>query len=183
MDAAFLRSALVSLTVHGLVLAPLGAPAVLRPATVEVQTGVSSLELTFVPSPPRRVDEPSADGVRAMEPSVEHPPTDRRLPQAPSAAQAGAATPRHGPGWRNPAPPYPWLARLNGWEGTVVVRARVAPSGLAAAASVVRSSGFTVLDEAALTSVRRWRFAPASRGRQPVVSQVEIPIVFRLARE
>ena len=37
-----------------------------------------------------------------------------------------------------------------------------------------------VLDDAALQTVRRWRFVPARRGDTPVESWVDVPIIFRL---
>jgi protein TonB len=44
------------------------------------------------------------------------------------------------------------------------------------------SSGFSVLDEAALDAVRTWRFSPGRRGETPVAMWVEIPILFELQR-
>lgn len=92
-----------------------------------------------------------------------------------------ATTPRHDPAYlRNPRPIYPSQARRRGFEGKVLIRAQVAASGECAGATVSRSSGHAVLDEAALTAVRQWRFVPASRGGRAVAADVEIPIVFRL---
>jgi protein TonB len=44
------------------------------------------------------------------------------------------------------------------------------------------SSGFTVLDEAALEAVRNWHFSPGRRGDTPLAMWVEIPISFELQR-
>jgi len=69
---------------------------------------------------------------------------------------------------------YPPVARLNGLEGKVIVRFGVDSSGKPVGIEVMQSSGFDVLDEAAVTSVSR--SAPL-----PVVDfVVKIPVVFDL---
>jgi protein TonB len=43
-----------------------------------------------------------------------------------------------------------------------------------------KSSGSTLLDDAALSGVKGWRFAPARKGLEPIEEWVRVPIVFRL---
>jgi len=81
---------------------------------------------------------------------------------------------------RNPAPPYPHQARRQGWEGTVVLRIYVQADGVPSSVEIVRSSGHSVLDDAALRTLRRWKFSPAKLAGQPVSATVEIPISFKL---
>jgi protein TonB len=81
---------------------------------------------------------------------------------------------------RNPAPAYPRASRLAGQQGQVVLKVLVGAQGSAVSVAVQRSSGFERLDDAALNSVRQWRFAPAKRGEQAVEAWVLVPIVFRL---
>lgn len=50
---------------------------------------------------------------------------------------------------------YPLAARRRHWEGTAVVRLRLAADGSLLNAQLVRDTGFAVLDEAALGMVRR----------------------------
>ena len=80
----------------------------------------------------------------------------------------------------NPKPPYPLAARRQGAEGRVVLRAQVLEDGRCAEVRIVRSSGHTLLDESALSAVRRWRFVPATRAGTPVAASVDVPISFRL---
>ncbi|HUO96364.1 MAG TPA: TonB family protein [Steroidobacteraceae bacterium] len=77
-------------------------------------------------------------------------------------------------------PPYPAAARRLGEQGVVVVRVLVGIDGTVARAEVATSSGSPRLDNAALASVRRWRFAPASSGSGPIESWTSLRVVFRL---
>jgi periplasmic protein TonB len=80
----------------------------------------------------------------------------------------------------NPKPSYPLAARRQGAEGRVVLRAQVLEDGRCAAVRIVHSSGHALLDESALSTVRRWRFVPATRAGTPVAASVDVPISFRL---
>ena len=45
---------------------------------------------------------------------------------------------------------------------------------------IKKSSGFRLLDQAAIKAVRHWKFQPGRIGDLPVESKVEIPIKFSL---
>ncbi len=79
-----------------------------------------------------------------------------------------------------PKPTYPDFARRLGHEGRVVIRVQVLSSGAVGTASIERSSGYAVLDEAALATIKRWRFRPAQRAGQPVDATLNVPITFKL---
>jgi protein TonB len=64
----------------------------------------------------------------------------------------------------------------------VIVNVEVDADGRAADVSLSRSSGFPLLDQAALEAVRRWTFEPAREGGFPVASRVDVPVRFSLAR-
>lgn len=101
-----------------------------------------------------------------------------------SQARSGAyAPPRAGrQGGINPIPRYPRIARKNGWQGRVLLAVSVGRDGRATSVRVRRSSGHAVLDRAALSTVRRWRFTPARRGAVTVAGMAVVPITFRLTR-
>jgi protein TonB len=82
----------------------------------------------------------------------------------------------------NPPPAYPRLARQRGWQGEVLLQVRVGSSGQVLAARVERSTGYPVLDRAALQAVLDWHFQPARRGPLAVESEVRVPVRFRLER-
>jgi periplasmic protein TonB len=85
--------------------------------------------------------------------------------------------------FKNSAPVYPRLARERGYEGEVVLKVEVLQNGNCSLAAVKKSSGYGILDEAAVKAVRGWKFKPAMRGAQAFTSTIEVPIVFRLKSE
>ena len=79
------------------------------------------------------------------------------------------------------APPdYPERAWRKGWQGTTLLRVLVNNRGSSETVEISRSSGFSILDGAAVEAVQSWRFRPAHDGRKTVKSWVKVPIVFRL---
>lgn len=56
------------------------------------------------------------------------------------------------------APIYPESARRRNFEGLVIVELEVLPTGDVTNVKTIKSSGFKVLDEAALSSVKKWKF-------------------------
>lgn len=77
-------------------------------------------------------------------------------------------------------PPYPQIAREQGWEGTVVLRLQVDRRGMVTSVTTQKSSGFPLLDESAKQSVKSWRFEPAKDGEFPIPVTVDLPIRFDL---
>jgi len=81
---------------------------------------------------------------------------------------------------KNPEPDYPALSKRLGEEGRVLLRVLVTPDGLAEQVEVRQSSGHARLDQAALTTVKRWRFTPARRGEERLAAWVLVPLSFQL---
>ncbi|MDO8374913.1 MAG: energy transducer TonB [Polaromonas sp.] len=78
-------------------------------------------------------------------------------------------------------PEYPPAALRQEQQGQVMVKLRVLASGAAADVQVRSSSGFALLDEAALRYLRTARFVPArDRSGLAVDSLVIVPIRFVL---
>jgi len=80
----------------------------------------------------------------------------------------------------NPRPVYPELARQRGQEGQVVLLVHVDIRGNPTNVSVEASSEHTLLDQAALRAIQRWKFNPASRNGEAVPGTVRVPVTFRL---
>lgn len=81
-----------------------------------------------------------------------------------------------------PAPRYPKLALKRRQSGEVLVRVMVAATGQIVTTKVVRSSGFKLLDQAALHSVSRWQFEPWRLDGIAQRSWVEVPVDFTIKR-
>jgi len=80
----------------------------------------------------------------------------------------------------NPGPAYPYLSRKAREEGVVTLKVLVGTDGRAKQLQVEESSGFDRLDKAALKTVRKWRFLPATQAGQPREAWVLVPVTFSL---
>ncbi|MEX1152303.1 TonB family protein [Parvibaculum sp.] len=80
-----------------------------------------------------------------------------------------------------PRPPvYPRRARDLAQEGIATIRVLLDTAGNAREIVVWRSSGFVLLDHAALTAARGWQYEPERRNGKPVDAWVQIPVRFAL---
>ncbi len=96
--------------------------------------------------------------------------------QAASIGASGGA----GGAMGNKPPRYPKAARKLGYEGIVTLLVFVDAAGQAQDVAVQASSGYAMLDEAAVKAIRQWRFEPARRFGMAVEGSVLVPIVFDL---
>ncbi len=148
---------------------------------------------------PKVVPVKTATALLTSEPS---PAPSVQQTKAASAAPAtyGAPTPSSNPGdtigttsdstpifvmqahYRSPPTParYPKRARDLNQEGEVLLHVRLDNLGNAEEITVWRSSGFVLLDNAALAAARRWQFEPERRNGRPVFARVQIPVRFAL---
>lgn len=98
---------------------------------------------------------------------------------------AQTAVPSTAPGYHlgaveTPAPDYPFAARKRRRQGLVLVQLDVGADGRVDRVVLLESSGDSTLDEAAMTTLGRWRLRPASENNRPVPGRVEVPVRFRL---
>ncbi|KRI01045.1 energy transducer TonB [Curvibacter sp. PAE-UM] len=80
----------------------------------------------------------------------------------------------------NPKPSYPPLSRRLGEQGKVVVRVLIGVDGTAQQAEIRSSSGYDRLDQAALATVRSWRYVPGRRNGMAEAMWFNVPINFVL---
>jgi len=149
--------------------------------------------------PPRAAAAPDKDPVSTMRsrpapPPEPQPPASKApgpgvgasastLPDSDQRAAVTDAPPLHTsvPLYAlNPAPDYPMLARRRNYEGTVILDVFVDPQGRPLQVKLRQSSGYSVLDQSAAATVRRWRFEPARRGAQAIEMWVRVPVRFEL---
>ncbi|MCE4364735.1 energy transducer TonB [Xanthomonas hortorum] len=94
-------------------------------------------------------------------------------------ASAPAVAPTELAALKTPPPEYlPQLA-CAGVGGTSVLRVVIGTEGTPTDVSLAQSSGQPVLDEAAQTRVREWKFKPATRNGQPVPQTIQVPVAFK----
>lgn len=146
-----------------------------------IPTPTATPEPTPTPTPtPKPTPKPTPRPTPAPHPVAT--PAPRPPKPEPPAAPRGRLIEAQPDTASNPPPRYPDLARRNGWEGEVIVRAQVNAAGRVTSASVLTKSRYAVLDKAAVDAVRRWRFRPRTVGGQAVEAAVEVPVNFSLRR-
>ncbi len=127
------------------------------------------------PPPPKPVAKPQPKPVQATPtppaPPAAAPPASTG-PRAISASQVAYLS--------NPPPLYPARALRNREQGSVLVFVIIDSAGRPAQVTMSKSSGHPLLDEAALSAVRGWRFRAQTENGVPVSVQVNIPVNFVL---
>jgi TonB family protein len=192
----FVFGALVSVGIHVVIICvPISSIApVFRvrelPGSIEVSLGIHQgiLERTSAKSiaakpPQQKIDSAGLESspppeAQAKAPGTEEGTSGRKNPDF--SGDSALATPRYG---GNPKPPYPEIARLKGYEGTVRLAVEVLVSGRVGGVWVKGSSGYEVLDFSALKTVKDWRFIPAQFAGVPVKSTVIVPVTFQLTNQ
>jgi len=114
-------------------------------------------------------------------------PTERNAPATAPSIESQVAIPKVGDEEQTPPqfvsnrpPAYPPAAIARRWEGTVLLRLFVSSRGEIARVEILRSSGHSLLDQAAATAVAGWKAEPARRGGYAVASVEKLPVRFRL---
>ncbi|MFK0313037.1 energy transducer TonB [Pseudomonas sp. NPDC090233] len=158
---------------------PAPAPPVVEPPPPVVD------ELAAKPKPkPKPVSKPVAKQPPKPQPKPVEAPPPAPAPvaaPAPPAPPAPVTPPSANAAYlKNPAPEYPQMALRRGWEGTVLLRVEVLPSGKPGQIQIQKSSGRDALDAAALAAVKRWSFVPAKQGDVAQAGWVSVPIDFKL---
>ena len=147
------------------------APQLTVSPSTEVATA-SEVALPAAPEPPPRKDE--------IVPSSGVP----RAPAAPSPSVHGPITVLATPRYRsNPRPEYPIASRRRHEEGEVRLTITVSADGRPLRVSLAKSSGHSLLDQAAIEAVRGWTFEPARASEIAVPSEVVVPVRFSLSQE
>jgi protein TonB len=75
-------------------------------------------------------------------------------------------------------PSYPRRAIQRGWQGVVIVEAVVDKTGQPKEARVYKSSGFQLLDKAAIKAVKKWEFDIANAVNLNRYALVRVPVNF-----
>lgn len=134
------------------------------------------------PAPPKPASRPAAKPTNVSRAATAPDAGNAAVTQQATTAPGESIVWEGHPRYRIPPKPavYPPRAVELGQQGEVLVRVRLEPDGTAAEIRLWRSSGFGLLDRAALAAVHGWHFHPAMRGGRPVAAWVEIPVRFHL---
>jgi TonB family protein len=90
------------------------------------------------------------------------------------AAQPPAASPKEYARYAA-RPEYPLEARRHHMEGRGIFAMHIRPNGTVASVEIVKSTGYAVLDGAAISALRQWRFHP-----KPFKRVVTTPMSFTI---
>lgn len=164
-------------------IVPKSEPVKPQPQPIRQEPRQPVVKQQVIPEPQvEPAPEPVKQAVNPVPEAVKPAPEPVKPAPAPSPAKNEPVTEAKGyAGYlNNPAPEYPEAALERGWEGQVLLRVKVQPSGKPSEVSVKTGSGRKALDDAAVRTVKRWTFSPALRGTTPVEGWVDVPIVFQL---
>lgn len=172
-----------------------------RPKEIEVQSKPMSdedpiMDFQKAPTEPK-LDLPEARHFREPQTDFELPKRARlsmaRKIETPRSEQTTSATevsnPSDAPSEPSPIqginkpPPYPRVARVRAWEGAVTLAIEIRQDGTAGDIRIESSSGYQVLDQAAVDAARAWRFNPARHNGQAVSATLKIKVEFKLTEE
>ena len=201
------HAALLWLALHGLSTPPLSGPSehlilasvvaeipnmpATRPAPAPTQLtqrphAQALPQTTAVPTAPSPVaataaaeSTPSANTANTATASTA--PPSAQAPSVRTASPAVVVLPSSDADYlNNPAPVYPRMSRRMGEQGTVLVRVLISADGRAEQAEIRTSSGYARLDEAALDTVKRWRYVPGKRAGTAEAMWFNVPVRFVL---
>lgn len=156
--------------------APAAAP------TPTVARPKAARESTATPRAPKAATRGVKKAPEGQTASLGTPNGGERLGRSDTDENGGLLNINLNPRFRSPPPPpvYPRQSIERDEEGVVLVRALVDPMGAPQRVLVVKSSGFPLLDEAALAAVQKWRFEPMIREGRASAAWVQVPVRFRL---
>ena len=183
------------------------APATKPPTIHKPAPAPSPPTVAKVPAPASPPPEPPPPKTMAVEPPLPPPPRPKPVakPATPRKPTVAATPARQSlpmefgsfggpsvvvqtknknvvtttrPDQGNLAPPYPPAAYRRGEAGTVALWIYVAADGFVDHVKVVKSSGYPLLDQAAVSRLRTWHFTAATQGGNPVPSIYKIAVTF-----
>jgi len=171
-----------------------------RTKTIEATLEASDPEREIPPKAEAKIFSPTGSGIQAVRPAL---PADtafikktHRVPHGFPEPTTTAAMPPDSPDEdtlsgavlkiarplykRNTSPPYPSRARRMGYEGIVMLKVLVDENGRVDDLTLLESSGYAILDQAALSAVKKWLFEPGTESGMKKKMWVKIPIRFQL---
>jgi protein TonB len=147
------------------------------PQSVVAASPLASVAPTAAPSEPSALAPAAATAATstgALSASAGSPPaasTGTAAPRAPALELPSSDADY----LNNPRPAYPPLSKRLREEGKVVIRTLIGVDGTAQQAQIKQSSGFERLDQAALATALKWRYAPGKRSGVAEAMWFDVP--------
>ncbi|HSV79612.1 MAG TPA: energy transducer TonB [Ramlibacter sp.] len=151
---------------------PVVKPKVQRPAPAPAPQPIATPSLPPTPAAPTGVTEAQPAPAPITAPVAVAP-----APPAPPKVELPSSDAEY---LQNPRPPYPPMSKRLGEKGRVLVGVLIGTDGRAQQAELRKSSGYDRLDQAALETVRKWRYVPGKRNGVPEAMWFNVPIDFVL---
>ena len=161
-------------------------------SVVEAPPIIKDIALVYI-APPKSVDQPPEVKPPKVKPEIKLPPVEappietaplvEPVAESQSAPVANSVPPVESASLavtKRVDPVYPPASRRAGEEGQVHLRVLVDESGRPREVTILKSSGFERLDEAAVAAIKRWHFSPARQGSGPVTAWTQVSVMFRL---
>ena len=150
-------------------------PPVIAPTGITPPTGLEGPPMASRPADIAVIEGNSNAGMFGRGLRVDEPP----VPPAPAPVRlhSGMKEPQK---VFNVEPAYPVLAQSARVQGVVILEAVIDRTGKVESVQVLRS--IPLLDQAAVTAVRQWRYRPATVNESPVPVIVTVTVKFELER-
>jgi periplasmic protein TonB len=163
--------------------APPAPPAPVQPKpqpTPPVPVPPQKTETLPPPKPELKPEPPVKTEMAIPTPKPEPPPVVKTIvvpPPKPSPEYVPVTQPNYA---RRAPPIYPDQARRWHQQGIVTLALFINEHGALERVEIIKSSGYSLLDAAAVKAMKQSRFEPAMDGATPVRSRAEATVTFRL---
>ena len=149
--------------------------------SVQPSQASEPIKTPIKPLPKPVVTASSASAIAQAKPQAAKPPVAHKASSANEASNAAKGAIQAEPDeLHNEPPEYPEESRAAREQGVVILRVEVTSAGEAATVSILKSSGYFRLDQAAKHAVQHWKFHPAVTAGIPVSSEADVPVHFKL---
>nr|WP_315235057.1 TonB family protein [uncultured Albidiferax sp.] len=132
---------------------------------------------TPAPNAPTGVTTPQPPAPPVAEPVAVAPPAPPAAPPAPPKIELPSSDADY---LQNPKPAYPRLSKALREQGRVIHSVLIGVDGRPISATLVKSSGFDRLDQAAYKAVMSWRYIPGKRNGVVVQMSYNAPIDWQI---
>jgi len=185
MNLRILLAFIITLTIHGILFFTnfkfLRQDAAIFPTTNVIQMNLASTKKESAESHIKKRDTNSKELKNKNALIQPHSDTDNNDPKNSDERESITVIHKAMPlNFSNKAPEYPRVARLRGYQGMVILNVLVNRNGTVSEIKINQSSGYWLLDKAALIAVKYWKFEPGANETGPVEMWVEQPIRFQL---